>query len=155
MALSDLVVDGRHCGCPFIDTKLEGRIRQALAPGFTRSPSSSALAAARSSGSRLRTASAEWACRRHEIAWLAGPEDPASASKPAASTGWLRLGCTAQTKAPPEGRGSRHQTGLLARGLRERQQARHHNAEPQSWLHDRRHGGGGLAGTSTRIRVVG
>ena len=75
------------------------------------------------------------ACRRHEIAWLAGPEDPASASKPAASTGWLRLGCTAQTKAPPEGRGSRHQTGLLARGLRERQQARHHNAEPQSWLH--------------------
>ena len=54
VALSDLVVDGRHCGCPFIDTKLEGRIRQALAPGFTRSPSSSALAAARSSGSRLR-----------------------------------------------------------------------------------------------------
>ena len=49
--------DGKHCGRPFINTKLEGRIRQALAapgrPGVTRSPSSSESAAARSSGSRL------------------------------------------------------------------------------------------------------
>ena len=48
--------DGKHCGRPFIDTKLEERIREALAtpgrPGFTRSPSSSASAAARFNGSR-------------------------------------------------------------------------------------------------------
>jgi DNA invertase Pin-like site-specific DNA recombinase len=45
--------DGKHCGRPFIDTKLEGRIRDALAapgrPGLQRLPSSSASAAARSS----------------------------------------------------------------------------------------------------------
>jgi DNA invertase Pin-like site-specific DNA recombinase len=46
--------DGKHCGRPFIDTKLEDRIREALAaPGpFTRSPSSPASAAARFNGSR-------------------------------------------------------------------------------------------------------
>jgi DNA invertase Pin-like site-specific DNA recombinase len=47
---------GKHCGRPFIDTKLEGRIRAALAApdrlGCTRSPSSSASARARCSVSR-------------------------------------------------------------------------------------------------------
>jgi hypothetical protein len=74
------------------------------------------------------------ACRRHEIAWLAGPEDPASACKPAASTGWLRLGCTAQTKAPPEGRGFRQQ-GPACEGVAPMAGPPPQNAEPQSWLH--------------------
>ena len=54
---------GKHCGRPFIDTKLEGRIRDALAAlgaqVCTRSPSSSASARARSSGSPTPTRSRE------------------------------------------------------------------------------------------------
>ena len=73
-------------------------------------------------------------CLSSNCGCSAGPEDPASASKPAALTGWLRLGCTAQTKAPLEGRGFRQQGGL-SEGVGGREQARHHNAEPQSWLH--------------------
>ena len=101
---------GKHCGRPFIDTKLEGRIRDALAaPGR---PGSHKIAKQFGVGSgtvqRIEPDSTKSnprppqsqrgilrrgrACRRHEIAWLAGPEDPASASKPAASTGGPAVG---------------------------------------------------------------
>ena len=37
-------------------------------------------------------------------------------------------------KSPAGGTGLSSSNGPAWRGLRERQQARHHNAEPQSWL---------------------
>ena len=58
--------DGKHCGRPFIDTKLEGRIRDALTapgrPGIHKIAKQFGVAAARSSGSRLP---ARWVARLH------------------------------------------------------------------------------------------
>ena len=97
-----------------------------------------------------------------------GAPRPTNPNTPYQRGGWP-VGCTSaqpQTKAPPEGRGFRQQgpacegvAGTMAGPPPE-------NAEPESWCTDCRprgfnlpggllHGGGGLAGTSTRIRVVG
>ena len=73
-------------------------------------------------------------------------------ASPLHQPGWARLGCTAQTKAPPEGRGFLSSNGPACEG------GCGNGSRPATTTPSRRvgctdcrHGRGGLAGTSTRI----